>query len=127
MTETKQDIQAQIDQLDAEWEQGLDSHRIRDDGALALPGKECSSFEELLDSVVGPIIGLLLVVFIVVPDLFDWSFNENSWRYLIPLLLIEFYLFSRWRRVSRISGYFEQLKLYESKRAELQAKLDALD
>jgi len=127
MTETKQDLQAQIDQLDAEWEQGLDSHKIRVNGALALPEKECSSFEELWSLVLGPIIGLLLVVFVVVPDLFYWGFNESSWKYLIPLLLAEFYLFSGWRRVSRISGYFEQLKLYESKRAELQAKLDALD
>ncbi len=132
MTETKQDIQAQIDQLDAEWEQGLESHKVRGKGGEVLPGQETSSFEEFRSFVLSPIFGfciacLVAVDYFVIQPASVYIWIESQWRFLLAMLFLGLVMILEARRVNKINAYFDQLKAYEFKRAELQAKLGTLD
>jgi len=131
MTETKQDLQAQIDQLDAEWEQGLDSHKIRVKGSMVLPAQEASSTEEFGAFVFTPIIVLALIAVVLVDyfvsqpvGLTNWL--EREWKSLLGLMLGGAAMILMRRSVIKRNAYFDQLRTYESKRSELQGKLDVL-
>ena len=120
----RQSIQVQIDQLDAEWASRRES--------LFSDEKE-SSFLGLYTSVIAPLF-LLLVLSILATSFFLDSesvvshFKHSSSGPLTVFVLGGFAvaLMTKWR-YQRAGAYSVDEGAYESKRAELQAKLGSLD
>ena len=131
MTESKQDIQSQIDQLDLDWRGGLDDYKVkRSIGASVLPRMPSEIPLYSLRIAVGiglPSLGLVCCVYFLF-----WS-EDAVKRGVFALLSIAqamvIFGISRDRRrhLAAVQRYAVALDGYESKRSELQAKLEALD
>jgi len=124
MTETKQDIQAQIDQSDVEWSKETLSYKKT--SAMGRLPKRVSRWGMISTFLVGPTVCLALL-FLYVGD--SWEAGDIGDKIVLSIFI---YLLpvGGWQiceRKHKFGRYSQALDEYESKRAELQAKLDALD
>ena len=136
MAETKEDIQAQIDKLRLEWLRNLDGYKIKYLwGSLITPvsGSPLDIFWRLVLGIVYPA-AFIVYLWKVGPFILEGFNGEDT----VPLIftlpaglvcIIGFPILLRGRRkfLKAAGNDDEALRAYESKRAELQAKLDALD
>ena len=128
MTETRQDIQAQINQLELDWLRGLEGHKHQHLFLRYLVVSK-SPFVKWFLAIAGGawVIGMVWICSLSYEkmDLVEW---------LVVLLFTAFvlgYLWWGWQNMSKsevaYDRYQQALNEYESKRAGLQAELDALD
>ena len=122
MSETREDIQAQIDQLDHEWdEETLSYKKTSAMGRMPKPVSKLSWF-----------CAFILLPLLIISTLFigqSWASVSLDDRISIGLALLVLPTVG-WQiseRKHKYAGYSQALSDYESKRAELQAQLDALD
>ena len=112
MTESKQDIQAQIDQLDGRWKERADARK----GARGIKSMAVWAFAF---GAVAVALGFM-----------DVGYLADNMTFVLVLCVLPFitYGLKKDGPLRRSSGHYElTIDRYESKRAELQAKLDALD
>jgi hypothetical protein len=124
MTESKQDIQAQIDELGADWNSR--ASRTKKYGVVFrrdLPKKKPYKHEVL----IGSIVWVSLSCFFAWRSSQGFLSGDGGWSELLFVLLYILLVFSSRSDARRSALYFSDKESYESKRAELQAKLDALD
>ena len=131
MSEDKKDIQSHIDRLDLDWRGGLDDYKVkRSIRTSVLPRMPSEIPYYSLRIAVGiglPSIGLVCCVY------FLFSSEDAVKRGMFALLSISnaMVLFAvsrdRRRHLAAVQRYAVALDGYESKRSELQAKLEALD
>ena len=131
MTESKQDIQAQIDQLDADWTARCKAFEVGGWFRKELPKEKVSSYQELWHFVVIPLLAVGLIGVLALQfwstdkDLLSW-FKKEWMICLVPLALgINWFTFSRY--IKKADVYFQEKKAYFFRREELQENLDALD
>ena len=136
MTETKEDLQAQLDQLRDKWHADRDRYRIGP--SKVLPPRNYNVAKGVLwglGYVAWPL-SMLVFAGLIFKDFIEYDPSESlsgSWFELRgpygPIsLLVGFLAWFVWfGREKKAKAYFLHLKSYESKRAELQAELDALD
>ena len=138
MTETKEDIQAQIDQLDADWEREREPLLVQDHERHPKRAPKNPIAQTVL---------LWLFVFVLVArlagvayDYFTYSspsylpeevaWIDSNWLGLLSVLfwlpLLPFLFRGARRSMRRYEQYLVGLGVYESKRAELQAQLDGV-
>jgi hypothetical protein len=139
MSEDKKDIQAQVDRLDLDWEREREPFMVQDHERSPKRAPK----NPLWISVVLWVFLALLVVRLARfgYDCFTYtspsylleevSWIESNWvdlLFTLPWVPITPYFFREQReKMGRYKEYVVGLGEYESKRAELQAKLDALD
>ena len=136
MTETKEDIQVQIDQLELEWLRNLDGYKVKHQwGSLITPvaGSPVDEFMRLVLNIVYPA-AFIVYLWKVGPFILEGFNGEDTVPLIVTLpaglvWIIGFPILLRGRRkfLKAAGNYDEALRAYKSKRAELQAKLDALD
>ena len=138
MTETKQDIQMQIDQLDAEWEREREPLMIQEKGRNSKRAPEAITRELVM---LIKLSGVLFVLWFTYHLYEYWTYTSPEWiEGDVPyddwgglsssfLLVLSFLLTLKSvnGRNARYDRYMGLKQSYESKRADLQAKLDALD
>ena len=123
MTETKQDIQAQIDQLDADWDSK--ARRAKKYGVVYrrdLPKKKPSKHEVFIGSIAWG----SLSCFFAWKSSQGFLSGDGGWSDLSFALLYIYLGFSVRSDARRSALYFSDKESYKSKRAELQAKLDGV-
>jgi hypothetical protein len=142
MTETKEDIQAQIDQLDAEWREGLERSPELEYGKWYVENPRRLFVLKVIAYVGVPALAFIfLKMSLSVYAYFESGQYEtfSLFTYDGVVLLMVIYIFYEFPKVPKRcfkrykSGaahadlYAGAHSEYKSKRAELQAKLDALD
>jgi hypothetical protein len=123
MTETKQDIQAQIDRLDLDWLRGLESYKYQYPFGKQLPMKGAAQKKMLLP--LWAIIGLGCLA-----PASDLLSTHATFVLILGVLLVLVFTLS-FKALSKQEAaykrYQQALGEYESERSKLQEGLDALD
>ena len=124
MTETRQDIQAQIDRLDLDWLLGLESYKHQYPFAKQLPVKGAAQKKLLLPS-------FFILPFVVLGFPPDFSILFSSVVGVFAAVVMVFAPVLLFREFSKqeaaYNRYQQALADYESERSWLQESLDALD
>jgi hypothetical protein len=134
MTETKEDIQVQIDQLELEWLRNLDGYKVKHQwGALITPVAGSSlDISMLLLLLIAFPVGLVWYLWHMGPLILEGFNGEDTVPLIFTLwpgiaLIITFVLLLRLRRkfLKAAVIYDEALKAYQQERSRLQSRLNS--
>ena len=128
MSEDKNDIQSQIDRLDLDWRGGLDDYKVKQSiGASVLPRMPSDIPFYSLRITVGiglPSIGLACCVYLLFWLQDDLKRGVFALLSLAQAMVLFWVSQDRRRHLAAVQRYAAALDGYESKRSELQGKLD---